>query len=119
VSQTGDDSIFANWFELVVVVVEMPLNESDSEAERKAKIYYSSCMDVNKTIESLGSEPLLNLLRWFGGWTVSNTSGTFNATAWSFVETLERMHSFGLMNFFNIWVSDDEKIPTRNVIQVT
>lgn len=36
---------------------------SKSEAEQKARIFYQSCMDVNKTIEKLGGAPVLNMIK--------------------------------------------------------
>ena len=36
---------------------ESPYNESRSESEMKAKRYYLSCIDNNKTLENFGSSP--------------------------------------------------------------
>ena len=35
----------------------------NTDAKRKAQNYYTSCMDPNGTIESLGGKPLLEMLR--------------------------------------------------------
>ena len=35
----------------------------NTDAKRKAHNYYTSCMDPNGTIESLGGKPLLEMLR--------------------------------------------------------
>ena len=43
-------------------VSEREIDTYKSEAERKAKYYYESCMDTNKTIEKLGAEPLIKLI---------------------------------------------------------
>lgn len=98
-------------------VLESPLNESLSGAERKAKIYYASCLDVNHTVEKLGAAPLLTLMREFGGWAVSTSAGVWNEREWNFQRTLEKIHSLGLSNFFNMWVGEDEKNPTKNILQ--
>lgn len=98
-------------------VLESPLNESLSEAEKKAKMYYVSCLDVNRTVEKLGAAPLLNLMREFGGWAVSASAGVWNESAWNLQTTLERIHSLGLSNFFSVWVGEDEKNPTSNILQ--
>lgn len=107
--------------EVLVVnfVQESPLNESLSEAEKKAKMYYVSCLDVNRTVEKLGAAPLLNLMREFGGWAVSASAGVWNESAWNLQTTLERIHSLGLSNFFSVWVGEDEKNPTSNILQVS
>ena len=39
-------------------------------------------------------------------------------TAWDFQGTLERTHALGLATFFNVWVSEDDKQPTHNILQV-
>ena len=105
-------------FYFVSFASDSPLNESHSESELKAKVYYRSCIDVNHTVDLLGASPLLDLLKSFGGWSVSNTSGLFNVTAWNFQDILERVHSYGLFNFFGVWVAEDEKNPTQNIFQV-
>ena len=33
-----------------------------SDAQKKAKIYYKSCLDKNETIERLGSKPMLQFI---------------------------------------------------------
>lgn len=33
-----------------------------SDAQRKAKIYYQSCLDKNETIEKLSSKPMLDFI---------------------------------------------------------
>ena len=81
-------------------------------------MYYTSCMDYNNTVNTLGPEPLENLLRWLGGWMINSPSDLLNVTDWNFQTTLEKIHGFGLFSFFNIWVFNDEKVPGRNVLQV-
>jgi predicted metalloendopeptidase len=111
---------------VVFVVAESDSLKSNSEtsAERKAAMYYSSCVDVNQTLNELGSRPLLELL-WdsFGGWTLaaerSGKPAVFNETAWDFQRTLEQTHSLGVYGFFSVWVAEDDKMPTRNILQVT
>ena len=103
---------------------------SDSSAERKAVSYYRACMDVNKTMDRLGSRPLIDLLsELFGSsWvpsarhSASSLSGSartdFNESAWNFQRTLELTQALGLDTFFNVWVSEDDKQPTQNILQV-
>lgn len=98
------------------VFAEAPLNESRSEAEAKAKKYYTSCLDVNQTIQSLGAQPLLDLLHdAFKGWSVN---WDLRLNAWDFQDTLQKIHLHGMSSFFSFWVAEDEKEPTKNILQV-
>ena len=81
-------------------------------------------------MDHLGSRPLIDLLSdLFGSsWVLSahrsatSTSGPatidFSESAWNFQQTLELTHALGLDTFFNIWVSEDDKQPTQNILQV-
>ena len=91
---------------------------SSSKAENKTKIYYQSCMDPNNTMETLGAQPLLDLLRKFGGWSVSDRSGQWNSATWRLQDVIEVTHSFGLFTFFSLWVGEDTKIKDTNILQV-
>ena len=42
----------------------------------------------------------------------------FNESAWNFQRTLERTHALGLDTFFYVWISEDDKKPTQNILQV-
>ena len=92
---------------------------SSSVSENKTKVYYASCMDDNKTIETLGARPLLDLLRQFGGWSVSDWSGAWNGSGWRVQDMIETTHSYGLYSFFSLWVGEDEKDKDRNILQVS
>lgn len=91
---------------------------SSSTAENKTKVYYQSCMDANKTIETLGAQPLLDLLHQFGGWSISDRSGLWNSVTWQLQDIIEMTHSAGLFTFFNLWVGEDEKDKDKNILQV-
>jgi len=92
---------------------------SNASAERKAVYYYRACMDVNKTTDHLGSKPLTDLLSQLFGisWVPGNVTD-FNVSAWNFQRTLELTQALGLDMFFNVWVSEDDKQPTHNILQV-
>lgn len=83
-------------------------------------------MDVNKTMENLGSRPLSDLLsEVFGSsWVLParrSTAGPaadFNDSELNFQTILERTHALGLDTFFSVWVSEDDKQPTQNILQV-
>jgi len=96
---------------------------SNSSAERKAASYYKACMDVNKTMDQIGSRPLIDVLSdvFASSWMHSAFRGAaadFNESTWNFQRSLERTHILGLDTFFNVWVSQDDKQPTQNILQV-
>ncbi|XP_015588301.1 endothelin-converting enzyme homolog isoform X2 [Cephus cinctus] len=97
-------------------VLEKPLNEMKSEAERKAKLYYISCMDPDETIEVLGAKPMLNLLNDTGGW---NITGHFNISSWSLQNTMHILQNkYNMGGLFSWAVSEDDRNSTRYIIQV-
>jgi hypothetical protein len=98
------------------MISERPINSTQSDAEIKAKLYYQSCMDKNKTISALGSKPLENLVRLFGGWAISNRTGVWDKTKWTLQKALEKMKVFGV--FFSYYIGEDDKNSTYNIIQV-
>jgi len=84
------------------------------KAEVKAKNYYMACMDVNQTIQTLGAQPLLDLIhRQFTGWTVN-----WEAGVWDFQHTLEKLHALGISSFFSFAVGADMKHPSSYILQV-
>lgn len=59
-----------NYFFSIKVLLEEPITTADSEAIRKVKNFYISCVDL-KLIERRGERPLLDLLdNEFGGWSL-------------------------------------------------
>lgn len=87
-----------------------------SKAEVKAKLYYTSCLDTNETIEALGAKPMLQLLKDAGGW---NISGVFNASAWNLQRTLHTLQNRYNMGGLFAWaVNEDDRNSSRHIIQV-
>ncbi|GFR05244.1 endothelin-converting enzyme homolog [Trichonephila clavata] len=85
------------------------------EAEKKARTFYKSCMNQTR-IEELGAEPLLDLLKKAGGWTIS---GDFDIQDWNFQRMLEVQHNqYGGTAFFSWTVFPDLKNSTRNAIVI-
>ena len=84
-------------------------------------MYYLSCMDANETIESLGAQPMLNLLKKIGGWNISTSAGkSFNVSAWnlqSIIITLQNRYNMG--GLFSWAVGEDDRNSSRHVIQVS
>ena len=80
----------------------------------KAKDFYTSCLDANEIAETLGAQPLLDLIHeQFSGWTVNWDVNTLD-----FQSTLEKIHALGMSSFFAFFVDEDDKEPTRNILQV-
>ncbi|GFY49876.1 endothelin-converting enzyme homolog [Trichonephila inaurata madagascariensis] len=85
------------------------------EAEKKARTFYKSCMNQTR-IEERGAEPLLDLLKKTGGWTIS---GDFDIQDWNFQRMLEVQHNeYGGTGFFSWMVSPDLKNSSRNTIAI-
>lgn len=72
-------------------VLEKPAKSFKSDAERKAKVYYESCLDVDEHMEKLGAKPMNDLLRQIGGWNV--TQSGYNVTKWKLGTTLKLLHN--------------------------
>lgn len=97
-------------------VLEKSLMDMKSESERKAKLYYTSCMDANETIEALGAQPLLDLLDNVGGW---NITGKFNISTWSLQESMHILQNiYNMGGFFSWAVNEDDKNSSRHIVQV-
>ncbi|XP_012276317.1 endothelin-converting enzyme homolog isoform X2 [Orussus abietinus] len=97
-------------------VLEKPFGEMKSQAEKKAKLYYLSCMDANETIEALGARPMLDLLDNVGGWSIA---GKFNISTWSLqgsMHILQNVYNMG--GLFSWAVSEDDRNSTRHIIQI-
>ncbi|TDG39456.1 hypothetical protein AWZ03_014122 [Drosophila navojoa] len=98
-------------------VLEKPAKTFKSEAERKAKVYYESCLDVDEHMEKLGAKPMIDLLKQIGGWNVTQTG--FNVTNWKLGNTLKILHNKYNFNCLFGWaIGEDDKNSTRHVIQI-
>ncbi|XP_043262342.1 endothelin-converting enzyme homolog isoform X2 [Colletes gigas] len=97
-------------------VLEKPMSDMKSKAEKKAKYYFLSCMDANDTIETLGAKPMLDLLDTIGGW---NVSGKFNLSAWSLQNSMQLLQNVYNMDGLFTWaVNEDDRNSTRHIIQI-
>ena len=95
----------------------------ENSAERKAYLYYQSCIDSKKIIENLQAEPLLKLLDdVFGTRLLELTlleEGSQEEKLLKFQNLVLKIHSYGLSPFFTVWIGEDEKNSSRNIFQVT
>ncbi|XP_033226220.1 endothelin-converting enzyme homolog isoform X2 [Belonocnema kinseyi] len=97
-------------------VLERQLNEMKSESEKKAKLYYLSCMDGNDTIEALGAKPMLELLDDVGGW---NITGKFNISSWSLQKSMHVLQNvYNMGGLFSWAVNEDDRNSSRHIIQI-
>ncbi|KAG7209982.1 hypothetical protein KM043_011568 [Ampulex compressa] len=97
-------------------VLEKSMTEMKSQAERKAKNYYLSCMDANETIEALGAKPMLELLDNIGGW---NISGKFNIKTWSLQNSMHVLQNvYNMGGLFSWAVNEDDRNSSRHIIQI-
>lgn len=98
-------------------VLEQPIETFKSKAERKAKMYYESCLDANDTIESLGAKPMLDLIEKLGGWNI--TKSGFNVSNWTLQNTLQIIQNkFSIGALFSYGVGEDDRNSTRHVLQI-
>ncbi|XP_076320536.1 endothelin-converting enzyme homolog isoform X2 [Tachypleus tridentatus] len=97
-------------------ILEDDTVELKSEAEKKARVFYYSCLDKNETIEELGSQPILSLTEKIGGWSIS---GDVDMNQWNFQDSLQLIHNtYGRGGLFKWWVENDDKNSSRNILQI-
>lgn len=88
-----------------------------SESETKAKLYYTSCLDANETIEELGAKPMMDLLDSIGGWSIN---GKFNLKTWSFQNSMQVLQNiYNMGGFFSWMVNEDDRNSSNYIIQVS
>lgn len=98
-------------------VLERDVNTFKSKAEKKAKLYYESCLDDDELMEKMGGEPLVQFLRQIGGWTPSESG--FNASAWTLPRTLKTLQNkYNMGGLFSWVVAEDDRNSTRHIIQI-
>ena len=78
---------------------------------------FDSCMDEEQ-IEKLGAAPLLDLIKEYGSWNV--TDGNWTENSWDFMDTFVRIQKYlSIAPLFNMYVSADLKDSTKNIIVVS
>ncbi|CAH1118459.1 unnamed protein product [Phaedon cochleariae] len=98
-------------------VLEQPIETLKSKAEQKAKMYYESCLDVNDTVETLGAQPMLDLLIKLGGWNITDSG--FNITTWTLQNITQTIQNkFNIGGLFSYAVGEDDRNSTRHVLQI-
>lgn len=111
-------------------VLENPIDSFKSKAEKKAKLYYTSCLDENEIMEKLGATPVLQLLQQIGGWNISDATAAagpgeknktvkFNVTTWSLDVTLRTLQNkYNMGGLFGWAVGEDDRNSSRHIIQI-
>lgn len=108
-------------FDNCTISSDKPDSAFTSTAQLKAKKYFLSCMDEDKLIEKAGPNPLLNLIDglgwginisdWDHGWQVDGK--------WNLNKMLEDVHLLNVASLFSVWVAEDDKNSSLNVLQVS
>lgn len=98
-------------------VLEKSIEEFKSKSEKKAKLYYESCLDSDDLIEKRGAEPLKDLLIAVGGWNVTKNDTNFNITNWTLQSTLQTLQNRYNMGGLLTWaVGEDDRNSTKHTI---
>ncbi|XP_055546148.1 endothelin-converting enzyme homolog isoform X1 [Wyeomyia smithii] len=99
--------------------LERPEAELKSKAEKKAKLYYQSCLDEDETMEKLGAEPLLKLLKSIGGWNVTANASGFDVSKWSLQKSLQTLQiKYNMGGLFGWAVGEDDRNSSKHIIQI-
>uniref|UniRef100_A0A1Q3G4E4 Putative m13 family peptidase n=4 Tax=Culex tarsalis TaxID=7177 RepID=A0A1Q3G4E4_CULTA len=100
-------------------VLERPEAEFKSKAEKKAKLYYQSCLDEDETMEKLGADPLLKLLKNVGGWNVTANASGFDLSKWSLQKSLQVLQiKYNMGGLFGWAVGEDDRNSSKHIIQI-
>uniref|UniRef100_H2ZFD9 Endothelin-converting enzyme 1 n=1 Tax=Ciona savignyi TaxID=51511 RepID=H2ZFD9_CIOSA len=99
---------------IIKIMLEKNISSSHSEAEKKAKLFYESCINLD-AINKQGAEPLLQMINNVGGWPVL---GNWNVSEFNFNETIRRFFPYSIYPFLSIGVETDSKHSNSNFVNV-
>lgn len=100
--------------ELILDNKEAREKYKDNEAVMKGFDMFDSCMD-KETIEKLDGTPLLNLIKEYGSWNI--TDGNWTEESWDFMDTFVRIQKYlSTAPLFNMYVSADLRDSTKNIM---
>lgn len=86
----------------------------DNKAVMKGFDMFDSCMDEDK-IEEVGAGPLLDLIKEYGSWNV--TDGNWTEESWDFMDSFVKIQKYlSIAPLFNMYVGADLKDSTKNII---
>lgn len=99
--------------------LERPLTDFKSKAEKKAKLFYQSCLDEEE-MEKLGAEPLQKLLQQIGGWNITANASGFDVNKWSLQRSLQILQiKYNMGGLFGWAVGEDDRNSSKHIIQVS
>ncbi|XP_014673152.1 PREDICTED: neprilysin-2-like [Priapulus caudatus] len=97
-------------------LLEEGLKPVDSEATKKAKVLYRSCINKSAS-EIIADNPLKRVLRELGGWPVLDPK--WHNPDWSLELLLGELRgSFNLPVVLEQWIGPDDKNSSVNIIQI-
>ncbi|KAE8739548.1 hypothetical protein FOCC_FOCC014968 [Frankliniella occidentalis] len=96
-------------------ILDEDVNVNDSNATKKAKIFYKSCMDLNQ-IRKVGDVPLKKVLTSLGGWPV--TVPGWKPPEYPLEVLLGRLRELSEGVLFQQWVGPDDKNSSVNILQL-
>ncbi|KAK8726821.1 hypothetical protein OTU49_010077 [Cherax quadricarinatus] len=97
-------------------LLEMPVSPVEGDATKKAKLFYSACMNTSQ-IEATGDGPLSEVLVSLGGWPVTTPNWTVpNFSVETLIGRLRGDLNQGIL--IDQWVGPDDKNSSVNVIQL-
>uniref|UniRef100_A0A0A9W738 Membrane metallo-endopeptidase-like 1 n=3 Tax=Lygus hesperus TaxID=30085 RepID=A0A0A9W738_LYGHE len=98
-------------------VLEETYNSEDSEATKKAKRFYKTCMDI-KGIRHVGDRPLRDALAKLGGWpvVVGPTWRPPSGSLEQLLGTLREKYNEGVL--IEQWIGPDDKNSSVNIVQL-
>lgn len=109
--------VMADQLQLILKVLEKPMNLEDNDATRKAKMFYGSCMDIYH-IRKIGDVPLKEVLKDLGGWpvTLQNWTVPENMSVEILLGKIRGVYNEGIL--IEQWVGPDDKNSSVNIIQI-
>ncbi|XP_050304962.1 neprilysin-1-like [Anthonomus grandis grandis] len=109
--------VMADQLQLILKdVLEEPITLEDSDATRKAKTFYNTCMDIPQ-IRKIGDKPLREVLESLGGWPVTKPDWRVpNISIEALIGQIRGVYNEGFL--VEQWVGPDDKNSSVNIIQM-
>lgn len=103
---------------IIINFINVSLHGSplQNEAVMKGFSMFDSCID-DKTIEALDAKPLLDLIKAYGSWNITDENWT--EESWDFMDVFVKIQKYlSIAPLFNMYVSADLRDSTKNIIVV-
>lgn len=100
---------------IIRIILDRDVSTFKSQAEKKAKLFYESCLDEDEDITKLGAKPLLTMIDNVGGWAVLNEN--FDVKNWNFQKTFDSIHNtYGLECLLAWFISIDHYDSSKYIL---